>query len=88
MILLLSHTSTRITWQDVAKQLLGVDEAVLQKVLVQSSNSFTVDLCKLTDQADKDATLVPAKNYTVDSAYAAVDKEVEAKVPENLRIDT
>ena len=75
-------TSNPITWQDVAKQLLGVDEAVLQKVLVQSSNSFTVDLSKLTDQADKDATLVPAKNYTVDSAYAAVDKEVEAKVPE------
>ena len=69
-------TSNPITWQDVATQLPGVDKTVLQKVLMQNGNSFTVDLSKLTEQADKDATLVPAKNYTVDSAYVAVDKKV------------
>ena len=73
-------TSNPITVNDVAKQLPDVDEAVLQKVLVQNGNSFTVDLSKLTEQADKDATLVPAKNYTVDSAYAAIDNGV-AQLP-------
>ena len=72
-------TSNPITVDDVVAQLPGVDETVLSKVLVKSGNTFTVDadaLSKLGAE-DKAKTLVPAKNYTVDSAYAAVEKEVD-----------
>ena len=72
-------TSTPISVDDVVTQLSGVDKTVLSKVLVKSGNTFTVDadaLSKLGAE-DKAKTLVPAKNYTVESAYAAVEKEVD-----------
>jgi len=82
-----------VTVDEVIAQLPDADQVAteaLQKkgVLVQQSDgTFKIDLTGLTEK-EKTGILVKAKNYTVDSAYAAVDQKVTTTPGTNQELAT